>query len=92
MADALDHEILIDVAIQGFVIISRSSQSRSKGVLIMLTPICICGQGVNLHRGQKEKRCPKCGVTLRRDKSGYWAEGLFTTLFTPKDKFLEKTK
>lgn len=54
----------------------------------MLTPKCICGHKIYIKRGQKTRRCPDCGVPWLRDKSGYWAMGLNTVLFTPKEKFL----
>lgn len=56
----------------------------------MLIPKCVCGRNIDLKRGQKTRRCPSCGVRWTRDKAGFWAEGLFTACFTPKEKFLMK--
>lgn len=55
----------------------------------MMTPKCVCGDDVHFRRGEKTVQC-HCGVPCTRDKVGYWSKGLFTILFTPKDKFLAK--
>ncbi|EHQ92176.1 hypothetical protein DesyoDRAFT_5247 [Desulfosporosinus youngiae DSM 17734] len=49
----------------------------------MLVPTCLCGQAISFRRRKTVARCRVCGVRWERDKTGCWALGLNTVLFTP---------
>jgi len=55
------------------------------GEVLVLTPICKCGQAISFPKGKTKARCPVqgCGMRWESGPEGYWAIGLFTISFTP---------